>query len=76
MLNKKLISKVIGSLLLLEASFMVVCVLMAICYHSPDLWPFTFSTLLTAFAGYCLLRMGFGAPTTMSRRFLRFGQVL
>ena len=68
MLNKKLISKVIGSLLLLEASFMVVCVLMAICYHSPDLWPFTFSTLLTAFAGYGLLRMGFGAPTTMSRR--------
>ncbi len=68
MLNKKLISKVIGSLLLLEASFMVVCVVMAICYHSPDLWPFTFSTLFTALAGYGLLRMGYGAPTTMSRR--------
>ena len=68
MLNKRLISKVIGSLLLLEAVFMLLCVFTAISYYNADLLPFLFSTLITAAAGFRLLRFGIGAPTTMSRR--------
>ncbi len=68
MLNKRLISKVIGSLLLLEAVFMTLCVASALFYHSADLLPFILSTAITAVAGVGLLRFGIGAPTTMSRR--------
>ena len=68
MLNKQLISKVIGSLLLLEAAFMVLCLVVAFCYHSVDFLPFLFSLIITAAAGMGLLRMGVGAPTTMGRR--------
>jgi trk system potassium uptake protein TrkH len=68
MLNKQLISKVIGSLLLLEAAFMVLCVIVALCYHNKEFLPFFFSLIITAVAGMGLLRVGRGAPTTMSRR--------
>ncbi len=68
MLNKPLISKVLGSLLLLEAVFMAICVVVALCYGCDDLWPFFFSMLITSGAGLGLLRMGHQAPTTMSRR--------
>jgi len=68
MLNKPLTSKILGSLLLLEAGFMAVCVLVALVYHSADLWPFALSTAITAAAGMGLERAGSNAPTTMSRR--------
>ena len=68
MLNKKLISKVIGTLLLLEAVFMLLCVLTAAYYHSPDTWPFIFSTAITLAVGLGLVRLGYGATTTMNRR--------
>jgi trk system potassium uptake protein TrkH len=68
MLNKQLISKVLGSLLLLEATFMALCVVVALCYHSEDVLPFLFSLIITAVAGMGLLQLGVGAPTTMGRR--------
>ena len=68
MLNKQLISKVLGSLLLLEATFMALCVVVALCYHSEDFLPFLFSLIITAVAGMGLLQLGVGAPTTMGRR--------
>ena len=68
MLNKQLISKVLGSLLLLEAVFMALCVAVALCYRSEDFLPFLFSLVITAVAGMGLLHMGIGAPTTMGRR--------
>ena len=68
MLNKQLISKVLGSLLLLEAAFMAVCVVVALLYHSSDLLPFLFSLIITAASGVGLLRAGKDAPTTMGRR--------
>ena len=68
MLNKLLISKVLGSLLLLEAAFMALCVAVALCYHSKDFLPFLFSLIITAVAGMGLLQLGVGAPTTMGRR--------
>ena len=68
MFNKKLISKVIGSLLILEAAFMLLCVATAIYYHSTDTWPFIISFLITLGTGYGMVRMGWEAPTTMTRR--------
>lgn len=68
MFNKKLISKVIGSLLILEAAFMLLCVATAIYYHSTDTWPFIISFLITLGTGYGMVRMGREAPTTMTRR--------
>ena len=68
MFNNKLICKVIGSLLLLEAVFMLLCVFTALLFHSHDLWPFILSMVLTALAGLGLLRTGNDAPTTMNRR--------
>ena len=68
MLNKQLISKILGSLLLLEAAFMVVCIVVALVYRSADLWPFTLSCIITAATGMGMLQSGRNAPTTMSRR--------
>ena len=68
MLNKKLISKIIGTLLLLEAVFMLLCVVTAIFYQSIDTFPFILSFAITLVAGFCLLRVGNDAPTTMNRR--------
>ena len=68
MLNRQLTSRVLGSLLLLEAAFMAVCVVVALSYQNADLWPFTLSTLITGATGFALLRSGHNAPTTMSRR--------
>ena len=68
MFNKKLISKVIGSLLVLEASFMLLCVVTALFYGSNDVLPFAVSFLITLGAGMGLMRLGHEAPTTMARR--------
>ena len=54
MVNHKLIFRVIGSLLLLEAGFMLICVGLAIFFTSPDLIPFIASTCITVAAGICL----------------------
>lgn len=68
MVNHKLIFRVIGSLLLLEAGFMLICVGLAIFFTSPDLIPFIASTCITVAAGICLLRMSRDAPSMMTRR--------
>ena len=68
MLNHKLIAKVIGSLLILEAAFMLLCVGTALFYQSSDFLPFTTSFLITLGFGMGLMRLGHDAPTTMARR--------
>ena len=68
MVNLKLISKVIGSLLLLEAGFMLLSLGVALIYGTSDLIPFIISMAITLVAGVGLLRMGYDAPTMMTRR--------
>ena len=68
MVNLKLISKVIGSLLLLEAGFMLLSLGVALIYGTSDLIPFIISMAITLAAGVGLLRMGYDAPTMMTRR--------
>ena len=68
MVNRKLIFKIIGSLLLLEALFMLICVGLAIFYAHNDLIPFVASTCITLAAGMFLLHESRGAPSMMTRR--------
>ena len=68
MFNRLLISKILGSLLLLEASFMALCVVVALIYSGSDLLPFVISLVITAVTGRALIRIGKEAPTTMNRR--------
>lgn len=68
MFNNKLIAKVLGSLLVLEAAFMLLCVITALIYHNSDVPPFTISFLITLGIGSAMVRMGRDAPTVMTRR--------
>ncbi len=68
MINWKLISKILGSLLFIEAFFMALCLLMTAIYRENDLLVFVISTVITA-AGALLFRlMGVGADNALSRR--------
>ena len=68
MLNNKLIAKVLGSLLILEAAFMLLCILTALYYRNSDFWPFSISFLITSITGMGMVRIGRDAPTVMTRR--------
>ena len=68
MINWKLISKILGSLLFLEALFMALCLAMSAIYSEPDLLVFVISACITG-AGASLFRyFGHSAENTLSRR--------
>ena len=68
MINWKLISKILGSLLFLEALFMALCLAMSAIYSEPDLLVFVISACITG-AGASLFRyFGHDAENTLSRR--------
>ena len=68
MFNHRLILKILGSLLWIEAAFMVLCLLMAVCYHESDVLPFTLTVCITAAAGLVLRLMGRNSSNMLSRR--------
>ena len=68
MINSRLIYKILGSLLLLEAVFMSWCVVMAFCYGEKDAFPFLISTVVTMAAGILLKYWGKDATNNMTRR--------
>ena len=68
MINVKLIYKVLGQLLLLEASFMVMCLIMALYYQEDDTLSFAISIMLTIIGGYTLVHIGRDAENVMNRR--------
>ena len=68
MINLRLIYKVIGQLLFLEASFMLLCLVMAIYYRQDDIFAFAISIMLTFVSGYTLKYFGREAESSMSRR--------
>ena len=68
MINWKLISKILGSLLFLEALFMALCLAMSAIYSVPELLVFVISACITG-AGASLFRyFGHSAENTLSRR--------
>lgn len=68
MVNFRIINKIIGSLLFIEAQFMGWCLIMAFCHHEDDVLAFLTSMLLTFGFGFLFLFLGRGAENTLSRR--------
>lgn len=68
MLNIKLISKIFGSLLFIEAALMLLCMGVSILYHGSDTLPFVWSILCTSVAGLGCRLYGLRASNSLSRR--------
>ena len=68
MVNFRIISKIIGSLLFIEAFFMSWCGIMAIIFNEDDQMAFLMSILITFGCGFIFLFMGRNAENALSRR--------
>ena len=68
MINWRIILKIIGSLLFIEAFFMACCMAMAMSFHEDDTIAFAVSTLLTFGAAFVFLLFGREAENLLSRR--------
>ncbi len=68
MINFRIISKIIGSLLFIEAFFMTWCAAMAIYYHEEDQIAFIMSLLITFGSGFLFLLLGRNAQNSLSRK--------
>jgi len=68
MVNFRIISKIIGSLLFVEAFFMSWCAIIALSYREDDQMAFLWSILITAVGGLVFLFLGKNAQNTLSRR--------
>ena len=67
MVNFRIISKIIGSLLFIEAFFMAWCVGISFYFHEDDGLPFLVSMLITFGSAFLFLLMGRKAENTLSR---------
>ena len=68
MVNWRIISKILGSLLFIEAFFMSWCLAMAFWFHEDDVMAFMMSTLLTFGSAFIFLYFGRTAENALSRR--------
>ena len=68
MVNWKIILKIIGSLLFIEAFFMALCLIMAFGFGEDDTMAFALSTIFTFGSAFLLLFFGRGADNALSRR--------
>ena len=68
MVNFRIISKIIGSLLIIEGQFMGWCALMSFFYNEDDLMAFLISLLITFGSGFFFLYLGRNSENSLSRR--------
>lgn len=68
MVNYRIISKIIGSLLFIEAFFMLWCLVMAFSFHEDDVMAFMMSAILTFGSAFIFLYFGRTAENSLSRR--------
>ncbi len=68
MINWKMIGKIMGFLLFIEAGFLSLCTLLSLFYQEPDLPAFIISTLITALVGIPLYRTGKNSERKLSRK--------
>lgn len=68
MLNWKLLHKIWGTLLWLEASLMFLCFLVSLIYHEDDSLPFILSVAITAICGGISYRVGHKADNNLGRK--------
>lgn len=68
MVNFKLINKILGQLLFIEATLMVLCLVMSFLYKEDDLFGFLISFILTILMATILRYHGHDAKNSLSRR--------
>ena len=68
MFNRRLICKIMGTLLWVEAAFMSLCLVLALCYRESDIVPFAVTVAVTALAGLVFRLLGRHATSALSRR--------
>jgi len=68
MVNFRIIWKIIGSLLFIEAFFMMWCLGISLWAEEDDMLAFLFSTILTAGSGFLFLALGRKSENSLSRR--------
>ena len=68
MINFRIISKIIGSLLFIEAFFMTWCAVIAFYFHEEDQIAFLMSLLITFGSGFLFLLLGRNAENALSRK--------
>ena len=68
MINFKIIYKIMGSLLFLEALLMGACLVMATIYEEDDIPAFIASILVTTFIGFIFKHLGRNSENKLSRR--------
>ena len=68
MVNWRLISKIIGSLLFIEAIFMAICLVMAFAYGENDMLALIIATLTTFGGAFIFRSLGQSAHNALSRR--------
>lgn len=68
MLNLKLISKILGSLLWIEGVLMLSCLFVSLFYNGSDVIPFVWSILITVGAGFIFRLLGRHADNLLGRR--------
>ena len=68
MINFRIISKILGSLLFIEAFFMACCLAMAFSFHEDDELAFMASTILTFGGAFIFLFFGHEAENALSHR--------
>ncbi|WP_033149166.1 TrkH family potassium uptake protein [Prevotella sp. P6B1] len=68
MVNFRIISKIIGSLLFIEGLFLSLCALMSFLYHEDDLMAFLVSLLATFGSGFFFMYLGRDSDNSLNRR--------
>ena len=68
MINKRLIFKILGSLMNIEAAFMTLCLVVSLCYGEDDMIPLAITVGATIIASLVLRLLGRGATNMLSRR--------
>ena len=68
MLNNRLIFKILGTLLWVEAAFMSLGLVLAICHMESDIMPFAVTVAITLAVGTGLRLLGRHASSALSRR--------
>ena len=66
-MNAKLIFKILGSLLNIEAAFMTVCLIVSLCYQEADMVPLALTVGITVLVALVLRFLGRGASNALSR---------
>ena len=68
MINTKLIFKILGSLLNIEAAFMTLCLVVSLCCQEEDMLPLAITVGITIAAALLFRLLGHGANNSLSRR--------